>query len=114
MDEKVLGFKVATKDFGKWALIFFDERNVKKIKLQQHCISLPSVYESQLIWEKESVPVVSLEWLEKEIERLKKKAMGGVNSEYARAWDDGYGSAMRDVISITKGEAAKFQAGEKL
>jgi hypothetical protein len=52
-----------------------------------------------------------LEYLEKEIERLKKKSTGGLNSEYARAWDDGYGSAMRDIISITKGEAAKKAGG---
>ena len=55
----------------------------------------------------ESIKVVSIKELEKEIEKLKKKSMGGVNSEYARAWDDGYWSAMRDVISIAKGKASK-------
>lgn len=61
--------------------------------------------------------VISLEWLEKTAFELKSEEFElPRDSDYAKAWNDGFGTAMRRIVLAAKTEfikVAKKKAGEK-
>lgn len=127
MVEKVLGFKVKdavpytalinTKTLeGKQLICFPEDKFVPVVSLEEHRRLLTkevirvnnAIKASDKLFLKRLHNVVSLEWLEKTALELKNKESAlPKNSDYEKAWINGFGTAMRRIVLAAKKEAGK-------